>query len=143
MNDIDQERARKLQAMEDDRRLPELLKQKVIETEPVPVSPLLRRPEVTIAQFQAVQILYTNWKGDRRWRLIRPYDIAYCASQWHPKAQWVIMAIDLEEEAGEVGSRQRFKQFPLASIEQWVPVESSKPEQKPAYDLDEMNKDGK
>jgi hypothetical protein len=69
---------------------------------------------MTYSTNQDVLIDYTNWKGDRRMRRIRPIGIAYCANRWHPKAQWMIEALDLEDPAPK-----QVKFFPLASIHSW------------------------
>lgn len=67
-------------------------------------------------QPQDVLIDYTNWKGRRSWRSIRPIGIAYCANEYHPKAQWMIEALDLDEPNGKPIK----KFFPLANIHSWV-----------------------
>lgn len=66
---------------------------------------------------QEVTIDYTNWKGVRRLRNIRPIGLYFCANEWHPKAQWMIEAVDLE-----YGDVQPVKFFPLASVHSWTPT---------------------
>lgn len=43
-----------------------------------------------------ILIDYTNWRGERRWRKIRPMTIIFSASQWHPELQWLLKAVDAE-----------------------------------------------
>jgi len=64
-------------------------------------------------QPQAVLIDFTNWKGERRVRKVLPQRLAFCATLWHPEAQWMVFAIDLED--GSKGERG----FPLANIHSW------------------------
>lgn len=59
-----------------------------------------------------VTIDYTNWRGERRMRKIRPLNIVFRASSWHPQNQWLLSAIDLED--GEV------KEFALKDIAKWI-----------------------
>lgn len=58
-----------------------------------------------------VNILYTNWKGDTRWRKIIPISIEFKMTQWHKKEQWILNAIDVDknEERG----------FAIKDIKKW------------------------
>jgi predicted DNA-binding transcriptional regulator YafY len=58
-----------------------------------------------------VRILYTNWRGERRMRLIRPIGIAHQSTPWHPKKQWVLHAHDEE--------KQETRLFAMNAIEAW------------------------
>lgn len=61
-----------------------------------------------------VVIDYTNWRGERRERLIEPlYRIEFENSEWHPETQWVLYAIDREK------GRNVIRDFALASIHSW------------------------
>lgn len=60
-----------------------------------------------------VAIDYVNWKANRRWRLVKPQSIAWASSKWHPPLQWVLVALDLEDNT--------VKQFPFRSIQKWYP----------------------
>lgn len=40
---------------------------------------------------------YTNWKGERRERHIRPVSLRYGVSPYHPGPQWIVQAEDLED----------------------------------------------
>ena len=59
-----------------------------------------------------VSILYTNWRGETRWRQVIPRGIVFAATQWHPEDQWLL-------EATEPGSEQ-VKHFALHFIHCWI-----------------------
>lgn len=40
---------------------------------------------------------YVNWEGKRGIRRMRPVEIWYGKTQWHPKRGWMLRAIDLEK----------------------------------------------
>lgn len=42
-----------------------------------------------------VWIDYTNYRNERRVREIRPINIWYGTTQWHPEPQWLLDAEDL------------------------------------------------
>jgi predicted DNA-binding transcriptional regulator YafY len=44
-----------------------------------------------------VVIDYTNWRGERSLRRIRPLAIAFENNEWHPETQWLLEAVDLEK----------------------------------------------
>lgn len=46
-----------------------------------------------------VQIHYKNHRGEIGIRLIRPEDIFFGSTQWHPEPQWIINAYDYGKEA--------------------------------------------
>lgn len=58
-----------------------------------------------------VTIDYTNWRGARSMRRVRPVSIVYENNEWHPETQWLLYAIDLEK--GEE------RCFALAGIHSW------------------------
>jgi predicted DNA-binding transcriptional regulator YafY len=61
-----------------------------------------------------VVIDYTNWRGERSKRRIRPHQIVFENNEWHPETQWLLEAADLEK--GEM------RTFALANIHSWQPV---------------------
>lgn len=61
-----------------------------------------------------VSILYTNWRGERRWRDVIPDDIRFMESIYHPGKQWILLAIDCEEN--------KLKEFAMSGIEAWGKV---------------------
>lgn len=41
---------------------------------------------------------YTNWEGKIAIRRVKPIGIWYGKTEWHPKEQWLLKAIDLDKE---------------------------------------------
>lgn len=64
---------------------------------------------------QAVLIDYTNWRGERSTRRIRPLRIAFEKNEWHPDMRWLLEAIDLDK--GEE------RTFALSGIHSWTPFD--------------------
>ena len=46
-----------------------------------------------------VFILYTNYRGETRIRRIIPIALEFCATEWHPEEQWILLAYDLDKKA--------------------------------------------
>lgn len=44
-------------------------------------------------------IVYTNWRGETAEREIVPTRLWFGATKWHPKPQWLLTALDIEESA--------------------------------------------
>jgi hypothetical protein len=64
---------------------------------------------------RALLIDYTNWRGERKWRRIKPTGrIAFESTEWHPKPQWLLYAWD---EANLI------KGFALTDIHEIRPLE--------------------
>lgn len=59
-----------------------------------------------------VEIDYTNYRGERAKRLIRPQQIWFGATEWHPKPQWLLTAHDLEKDA--------IRDFAMDQIHHWI-----------------------
>lgn len=62
-----------------------------------------------------VEIDYTNSRGERRWRRIRPLGLSFENNEWHPHSQWLLEAVDCED--GQT------KTFSMETIHGWSPVE--------------------
>ncbi len=62
-----------------------------------------------------VIIDYTNHRGERAKRVILPINIVYEATDWHPEAQWILRAYDVEKAA--------FRAFAMKDIHSWQSVE--------------------
>lgn len=59
-----------------------------------------------------VEIDYTNWRGERRRRVIIPTGrVEWANSEWHPQMQWLLEAYDPED--GKV------KEFAMSGIHEW------------------------
>lgn len=81
--------------------------------------------ELTIDMSQFVVIDYTNWKGNRRERSIRPIELFFGINErYHPKKQWLLKAIDLEDhemEVSETEAKPKTKDFAMSNIHSWKP----------------------
>lgn len=53
---------------------------------------------VTDAANDLVTIDYTNYRGERGIRRIKPMRIEFRSSHWHPEPQWLLIAIDMRQE---------------------------------------------
>ena len=62
----------------------------------------------------SVKIDYTNWKGVRRVRRIIPMSLSYGSTQYHPDEQWLMEAMDLEDN-------HSIKTFAVKDIHSWEP----------------------
>lgn len=65
-------------------------------------------------QARSVVIDYTNWRGERSERRIRPYSIVYSSTEWHPEPQWILLAWDVE--------RMVDRGFAMKDIHAWKPA---------------------
>lgn len=62
-----------------------------------------------------VTIDYTNWRGERRTRRIKPIRFYYGEVSWHPGPQWLVDAIDLDRPDGD----DRVRTFAMSGIHGW------------------------
>lgn len=59
-----------------------------------------------------VEIYYTNWRGESRWRKIVPTgEVVFEANEWHAEEQWLIVAQDNEDGYT--------KKFAMKDIKTW------------------------
>jgi predicted DNA-binding transcriptional regulator YafY len=58
-----------------------------------------------------VEIDYTNWRGERRMRRIRPLNFFHGATDWHTTPCWQVYAQDLET--------QELRYFAMQSVHSW------------------------
>lgn len=59
-----------------------------------------------------VEIDYTNWKGERSLRRIRPTCLAWSfGNDWHPDPQFVLVALDLD--------KNQERTFAMSGIHSW------------------------
>lgn len=62
-----------------------------------------------------VEILYTNYKGRKALRCIRPEKIVFEAgNDYHPEPQWLLFAVDLEDG--------KLKAWAMSGIHDWRSV---------------------
>lgn len=60
---------------------------------------------------ETVQITYTNWKGETAQRTIKPIELWYGATEYHPEKQWLLRALDIEKDDE--------RNFAMKDIERW------------------------
>lgn len=58
-----------------------------------------------------VVIDYTNWRGERTTRTIRPKWIWFGQTEWHPDPQWLLCAFD--------GDKCEDRDFAVRGIHSW------------------------
>lgn len=58
---------------------------------------------------------YTNWRGERSTRRIRPTHVWFGSTEWHPEPCWLLAALD-------VGKRAE-RDFAMASIHSITEIE--------------------
>jgi predicted DNA-binding transcriptional regulator YafY len=46
---------------------------------------------------RCIRIDYTNWRGERRERIIEPSEVWFGATPHHPEPQWFLRALDVEK----------------------------------------------
>lgn len=82
-------------------------------------------PDITMDMSQFVVIDYTNWKGHRRKRPVRPVAFVFGVNEkYHPRKQWLMEAVDLEDnhtEVSETDAKPSTKMFAMANIHGWEP----------------------
>ena len=59
---------------------------------------------------------YTNHRGERGLRRVRPIDIWFGSNEWHTTPQWIMSATDIDKVA--------VRYFALKDIHSWAPVGS-------------------
>lgn len=71
------------------------------------------RHDVSQADESKVKILYTNYRGEKGYRVIVPQSIYFGATEWHPEKQWLLRAFDVQ--------KNDFRDFALKDIAEWQP----------------------
>jgi len=61
---------------------------------------------------ESLRIVYTNYRGETAERNIRPLKIWYGSTEFHPSAQWLLQAIDLDKQAE--------RDFAMKDISAWL-----------------------
>lgn len=74
-------------------------------------------PQATVDNSRscAVHIVYTNYRNETTRRTIVPERIWFGTTAWHPEAQWLLDALDVEK-----GER---RSFALAAVRSWEQIE--------------------
>lgn len=65
----------------------------------------------TVNDSMEVRIRYTNHRGQTKDRRIIPEKIEFEMTQWHPKAQWILHAFDIDKNAK--------RSFALNDVQSW------------------------
>lgn len=60
---------------------------------------------------ETVKIVYTNWKGETAERIIKPIELWFGTTEYHPEAQWLLRALDVEKNDE--------RNFALKDIHDW------------------------
>jgi predicted DNA-binding transcriptional regulator YafY len=47
----------------------------------------------------AINLVYTNYRGETSVRRVIPQRIWFGATDWHPEEQWMLEAMDLDKQA--------------------------------------------
>ncbi len=61
---------------------------------------------------QAIEILYTNYRGETSRRVIIPAAIRFGATEYHPDPQWLLDAYDVDKQAERT--------FALSDVHKWM-----------------------
>ena len=64
-----------------------------------------------------VEIDYTNWRGERGLRRIRPLRMFWGSNEFHPKMCWLVYAVCLE--------KKQFRYFALSGVHSWRELRES------------------
>ena len=67
--------------------------------------------ELTVDVASAIEILYTNYRGETGRRKIVPSSLRFGSTEFHPEPQWLLEAFDLEKQAART--------FAMAAIQEW------------------------
>jgi predicted DNA-binding transcriptional regulator YafY len=60
-----------------------------------------------------VWFMYANYKGETRVRRVRPIEIAFTYSTFHPEPQWILKGLDLD--------KNMVRSFAMKDIKGWLP----------------------
>jgi predicted DNA-binding transcriptional regulator YafY len=64
-------------------------------------------------RIKIVEIDYTNHAGERGRRRILPLRMTFKSTEWHPVAQWILDAFDVDKLAE--------RSFAVKDIHSWIP----------------------
>ncbi|MGE4339430.1 MAG: hypothetical protein AB7E55_26190 [Pigmentiphaga sp.] len=74
----------------------------------------------------SIEIGYTNWRGEYSVRHIRPEQVWYGSTEWHPERQWFLRAIDVDKFAvrdfalKDIGRHPASELVKTASDPEWI-----------------------
>jgi predicted DNA-binding transcriptional regulator YafY len=73
-----------------------------------------------------VTIDYTNWRGERTNRYVRPIRLEWGANEWHQTPQWLLVAHDADKNAERT--------FALSNIHSWTQDAETDEDKKARWD---------
>lgn len=56
-------------------------------------------PRFTATTYEVIQFEYVNHRGESATRTVEPWGVWYGSNEWHPDAQWLLGAFDLDKQA--------------------------------------------
>lgn len=68
-----------------------------------------------MAEERTVRILYTNYRGATSLRRVVPDRIRFASTEWHPEAQWLLDAFDIDKNA--------MRSFAMKDVRAWIASE--------------------
>lgn len=71
-------------------------------------------PDLETRGDTAIEILYTNYRGETARRRIIPSGLRYGATEYHPEPQWLLDAFDVEKAA--------HRTFAMRDVREWDSV---------------------
>ena len=70
---------------------------------------------------EEIPIDYTNWRGERRRRTVKPVSLSFGSTSWHPEKQYLLRCLDPEDG--------REKDFAIKDIHDWwLPESAGRPD---------------
>ncbi len=57
---------------------------------------------------------YTNHRGEMAVRHVRPLFMEFVATEWHPEAQWILRAIDMDKDVERLFAMRDMKDVSYA-----------------------------
>ena len=59
-----------------------------------------------------VSFSYTNYRNETAPRFVRPLEIRFGSSEWHPQPQWLLKAYDFD--------KKELREFAMKDIQDWM-----------------------
>lgn len=66
---------------------------------------------VTGLQVPTITVVYTNHRGETAVRRIRPFNLYFGSTVWHPRPQWLMDAFDEEKNATRTFALEDMKPY--------------------------------
>ncbi|MFC1870642.1 hypothetical protein ACFLXW_00050 [Candidatus Dependentiae bacterium] len=71
----------------------------------------IQKEESLAVRDKAVTVLYTNWRGETAERAIKPIEIYWGKTEWHPEEQWLLRVWDIERDAERCYTMKDIKEW--------------------------------